>query len=105
MDELERLRAENSKLRNIADMDDELRRTEKSRRIEVKRLKRENLGLRNRKKIIVVKKIGSGLASVGKTLYHGLDAVAQQAYKAEQSKRRVKKVKRVSGLGGLSFYQ
>jgi len=98
MTTLEELRRKNQRLKNFEEARLEQIEIGKERA----RLKRENWNLENRKKVVFVKKVGSGLSSLGKALGRGAVNLGNQYVKAQESQRapskpikKVKKVKRV----------
>ena len=104
---LEQLRKENRQLRLMEESDREMREIEQTRKREIKLLKKENFNLRNKKKVIFVKKAGSGLAKVGKFIGKGIVKAGEQYAKAQESQRqppkKIKKVRRVKRRSEFGF--
>jgi hypothetical protein len=72
--------------------------------------KRENIALKNPKKIRFVKKVGSGAKDLGKGVLWGINKAGEQYAKAQASKqpqsrrvRKVKKVQKKKKTGGLTY--
>jgi len=92
---IEEIRRDNARLKAEAEVREDMARREMER----KALAKENFNLKHEGKVRTVKKVGPGMAWVGKGVLSGLNAVGTQYAKAQASKqpkrkRRVKRVKR-----------